>query len=115
MVTVDHGSVVVPAHGTASVTATLDPAKGVGNGSYEGAVRAADASGSIRVTTAIGAYNEPATATLSLDTKLPAGATHVSIGQPLIVRTDGREDLDDGPAYIVGGSERRGPWPTGRT
>ncbi len=104
MLTVDHGSVVVPAHGTASVTATLDPAKGLGNGSHEGAVRAADASGSIQVTTAIGAYDEPATATLTLDTKPPAGATQVRIGSALVIRTDGREDLDDGPSYIAGGS-----------
>ncbi|MEQ7006661.1 S8 family serine peptidase [Actinopolymorpha sp. B17G11] len=102
--TLDRTTVVVPAHGSVGISARLDPRKVIGGGAYQGTVRATDANAETRLTTTIGIYNAPATATLTVSTNVPTGATQVRVGRPLVVRMDGREDLDDGPVYLPGES-----------
>ncbi|HEY7047522.1 MAG TPA: S8 family serine peptidase [Jatrophihabitantaceae bacterium] len=104
LLTLDRATVVVPAHGHASATVTIDPARVGGAGAYQGSIRAADPTGAVRLVTTVGAYAQPATATLTVAVTAPAGATDVSVGRPLVVREDGREDLDDGPVYLSGTS-----------
>ncbi|GIG70069.1 S8 family serine peptidase [Phytomonospora endophytica] len=55
--TLDNTTVTVPAHGTAGVTVSVDPADGVTPGLYGGVLIASDGTATVR--TALGAYLEP--------------------------------------------------------
>jgi subtilisin family serine protease len=78
---VDHTTLTVPAKGTATAKVTLDVAKGP-FGFYEGRLNAASADGSVRLTTALGAYREPESYTLTvsaLDSAGKAGSADVQV------------------------------------
>lgn len=58
MFTLSADSVTVPAHGTASVTATARPGLGADGRRYLGQISASDASGAVRARTQVGLYRE---------------------------------------------------------
>ncbi|MBT2227670.1 S8 family serine peptidase [Nonomuraea sp. NEAU-A123] len=90
--TLDHDTVTVPAHGTAPVAVAFDPS---GPATwYEGFVHAADASGAVTLSTAVGAFVEPEKVTVRTKMVLPDGATDVQPIPWVILRTDDRDDLD---------------------
>ncbi|MEV4110307.1 S8 family serine peptidase [Nonomuraea sp. NPDC049695] len=87
--TLDRDRVTVPAHGTAPVTVTFDPAGP--DTWYEGYVRAS--SGDVQVNTAVGAFVEPRKVTVRTRLVLPDGATGNTEIPWLLMRTDDRDDL----------------------
>ncbi|MFI5697757.1 S8 family peptidase [Kribbella sp. NPDC051586] len=95
-------SLTVPANGRASVTVALDPS-GAAAGAFQGVVTATDPTGKIKLRTTIGAYLEPQHFDLTLEVTPPRGATDVTVSGGLVVREDGRDDLDDGPIALAAG------------
>lgn len=88
-------TVTVPAHGTATDEVTFDPGKGGDATYYSGEIQAADATGSVELSDAVGAFVEPKTATLSATVIPPAGATDVSDVGWFMYRVDNRDELDN--------------------
>lgn len=87
----DHDTVTVPAHGTASVQATFNPAGGPDTW-YQGAVRAS--ADGVTLTTALGAYRDLKRVTLTGKIIPPDGATDLFWGGWVLMRTDGRDEVD---------------------
>ncbi|MFG2559119.1 S8 family serine peptidase [Streptomyces sp. NPDC048496] len=71
--TLSADTVTVPAHGTASVTATAKPSLGADGRRYLGQITAKDSSGSALARTRLGVYREDARHTLSISLKDRAG------------------------------------------
>ncbi|MFI7705129.1 S8 family peptidase [Nonomuraea sp. NPDC049480] len=90
--TVGEDTVTVPARGSAPVTVTFDPAGP--DTWYEGFVHASDATGEVRVSTAVGAFVEPKRVTVRTRLVLPDGASSPTSIPWLLLRTDDRDDLE---------------------
>jgi len=99
MLTLGQDSLTVPADDEASVTVGLDPATAA-PGAFQGVVTASDATGKVKVRSAVGVYLDPERFDLTLDVTAPHGATDVTVSGGLAVRVDGRDDLDDGVASL---------------
>ncbi|WP_433183764.1 S8 family serine peptidase [Actinoallomurus sp. CA-150999] len=99
MLSADHDTVTVPAGGSTPVKVTLDPSKGPATW-YEGAVRATGSG--VRVTTALGAYEEARKVKLSGHVIPPDGATDVTYSGWAFMRVDDRDDLDYGVSMGAG-------------
>ncbi|MGW4966861.1 S8 family serine peptidase [Nonomuraea sp. NPDC004186] len=89
--TVDRDTVTVPAHGTAPVSVTFDPAGP--DTWYEGSVRATGENGQVQVNTAVGAFVEPKKVTVRARVVLPDGASAPMENPWMFMRTDDRDDL----------------------
>jgi subtilisin family serine protease len=86
----DHDTVTVPAHGTAQVLATFNPAGGPDTW-YQGAVRAS--ADGVTLTTALGAYRDLKKVTLTGKIIPPDGATDIFWGGWVLLRVDGRDEV----------------------
>ncbi|UWE11046.1 S8 family serine peptidase [Actinacidiphila bryophytorum] len=73
MFTLSAGTLTVPAHGSASVTATAQPHLGAAGRRYLGQVTASDATGAVLTRTQVGLYKEDERHTLDITVKDRAG------------------------------------------
>ncbi|WP_433349674.1 S8 family peptidase [Micromonospora sp. CA-111912] len=94
MLTLDRGTVTVPAHGSADVTTTFDATKGGATTWYGGAVEAIDAAGAVRVRTAVGAYKEPKMSNITTRWVDPAAANDIQYFGILLLRLDEAPGVD---------------------
>ncbi|WP_171075310.1 S8 family serine peptidase [Nonomuraea basaltis] len=90
--TLGKDTVTVPAHGSAPVAVTFDPAGP--DTWYEGFVHASDASGEVHVSTPVGAFVEPRKVTVRTRLVLPDKASNPTPIPWLLMRTDDRDDLE---------------------